>query len=487
MSDPSPATETRQRSPGAWLQTFVRTTTFRLAALQAVLLSFFTVCLLAFLYYSTAHEPKLLTQRELSEEMGKLRDFHAEGGLEQLNFELIQRAIARGRFYYYLADASGLKVTGDFDTSPAPEPAPGTVAHFSFSYRLVGPEGPSNRRGEGLVTRFDDKSLLVVGIDVDERVRVIDRVTGSIWIAGGLGIILTLAGAYFFSLQTARRVDQFSRTADAVVNGKLSERIPLSGTGDEFDRLGLRMNRMLERIERLVQAQRYAGDALAHDLRSPLSRLRNRLVELEADAENSNVQEAVEAARSEADSLLKVFQAILRLAKLEAGAGGTFVLTDISDLATSVAELFEPSCETAEQIFIVEVQPNLNAKADRELLAQALSNLVDNAIKYTPTGGTITLGAQRLRSGEVELWVSDSGPGIPSTQRQRARERFVRLEGSRSMPGHGLGLALVSAVADLHGGRFDLSDAKPAAESPGLRAAIILPPGETLSRTSAKS
>jgi hypothetical protein len=271
-------------------------------------------------------------------------------------------------------------------------------------------------------------------------------------------------------------VEQFSHTADAVIHGQLSERLAVSGSGDEYDRLAVRMNRMLDRIQSLVMAQRYSGDALAHDLRSPLSRLRNRLYELEIEAPDEAARESLGLARADAEHVLDTFRAILRLSKLEAGAGGTMELADLSLLAEDLAELFEPACEQAEQVFTAEVQPGLKGYADRELLAQALSNLLDNAIKYTPAGGAVSLKARRLKSGEIELAIADSGPGIPPEQRARVRERFVRLEGSRTRPGHGLGLALVAAVSDLHGGRLEFDSAGGPPEAPGLRAAIVLPP-----------
>jgi signal transduction histidine kinase len=220
---------------------------------------------------------------------------------------------------------------------------------------------------------------------------------------------------------------------------------------------------------------RYAGDSVAHDLRSPLTRLRSRLEDT-LRSSDSDAHESVRQALEDADELLATFNAVLRLSRLESGEQRTeHVRLDPAPLVHDLAELYEPVCEDAGLAFTADVAAGLRIRADGSLVSQAVANLLDNAVKYTPSGGAVALALRRRDGDQVEISVTDTGPGVPAHERERVVQRFVRLEASRSKPGSGLGLSLVQAVADLHGATFELRDAPPDGDSPGLAASIIFP------------
>jgi signal transduction histidine kinase len=293
--------------------------------------------------------------------------------------------------------------------------------------------------------------------------------------AAPIGILLALIGGVFISRYAARRAEQLTRTTEAIVAGDLSVRAPVAGSGDEFDRLAQHLNTMLERLERLMASTRHAGDAIAHDLRSPLSRLRNRLEgALISPMTEESARETLESTVVEVDNVLQTFNAILRLSRLDAGAEGRMIKFDIHDLMSEMADLYEPACEFAGLNFVSDVGTGLAVLGDRELIAQAVSNLLDNAVKYTPQGGTIRFSVRRGSNG-IAITVADDGPGIPEHQREHAKERFFRLDSARTQPGSGLGLALADAVAELHKGHLDLLWTEPPPNARGLKAVLTLP------------
>ncbi|HVY89222.1 MAG TPA: HAMP domain-containing sensor histidine kinase, partial [Hyphomonadaceae bacterium] len=235
------------------------------------------------------------------------------------------------------------------------------------------------------------------------------------------------------------------------------------------------LNAMLAKLERLVISSRSAGDSIAHDLRSPLTRLRNRLEAGLRDTATDGPRSALARSIDDVDGVLDTFNAILRLSRVQAGATGSFKRTNVTGITDELAELYQPVCEEKQLSFEYQPEGDLFVLADRDLVAQAMSNLMDNAVKYTPSGGAVRLTASRTLNNEVELSVSDSGPGIPSQDRERVIERFVRLEQSRSQPGSGLGLSLASAVAEAHAGRLMLGDGVGPPGKPGLKATLVLP------------
>ncbi|MET0294552.1 MAG: ATP-binding protein, partial [Phenylobacterium sp.] len=323
--------------------------------------------------------------------------------------------------------------------------------------------------------------ILFVGADVGESESYVMKIVRALWGAGALVIVLGLAGGVLISRNVSRSMSGLAEVVNAVRGGDLKARAPVRGTRDEYDELAEGLNDMLDRIERLMGGLRHAGDAIAHDLRSPLTRLRARVevALIEAESGKGDPMKALEQALEDTDGVLKTFNAVLAIARLQAAGSAPDPTTfDAAELASDMAELYEAVSEEKDQTFEAEITPGLAIKANREFMAQALANILDNAIKYTPEGGAIMLRLRRRSSGDVEFSVTDNGPGVPEADRPRVVERFVRLERSRSQPGAGLGLSLVSAVATAHGGRIELSEGAGEYDGrgPGLRVAFIIPP-----------
>jgi len=279
------------------------------------------------------------------------------------------------------------------------------------------------------------------------------------------------------SRRFTRRVEAFNKLADDVRAGNLDRRAPRNYSEDEMDMLAEHLNSMLDHIDRLMKAMRYAGDSVAHDLRTPLTRLRTRLESAAVELGDSKEAQTLYEAAGDASELLKTFDSVLRIARLEAGERRELLTdTDPKPILDDLAELYEPACEDAGLKFTSEITPKVQILADRGLLSQAVSNLIENAIKYTPSGGAIHLSLSKNNMGRAVISISDNGPGIPQADRERVKERFVRLDKSRTLPGSGLGLTLVEAVADLHRADFTMSDGiGNSAERPGLAASLIFP------------
>ena len=325
---------------------------------------------------------------------------------------------------------------------------------------------------------------LVVGRNVEAIMRTGERVRTAILTSSAIALLLGLLSSFFVSRRFARRVEGFNRLATDVRAGNLERRAPRNYSEDEMDLLAEHLNAMLDHISRLMQAMRYAGDSVAHDLRTPLTRLRTRLETAAVELGNKAEADILYEAAGDADQLLSTFDSVLRIARLEAGERRELLTPlDPKPLLDDLAELYEPACEDAGLKFSSDIASKTLISADRGLLSQAVSNLLENAIKYTPTGGSVGLISRKRRGGGVEIAIIDDGPGIPSWDRERVKERFVRLDKSRSLPGSGLGLSLVEAVADLHRAEFRMSDNEdlPAVEDggnpdrPGLRAALMFP------------
>jgi signal transduction histidine kinase len=320
---------------------------------------------------------------------------------------------------------------------------------------------------------------LLVGRDLEERERLFDIiVTAGRW-SVAIVIILGIAGGVFVSKRVLNRVDAMTHTAETIMAGDLTGRLPIAGSGDELDRLASNLNAMLERIEALMRGLKEVSDNVAHDLRTPLTRRRNRAEEaLRTAKDEAGYRNALEATIEESDGLIRTFNALLMIARAESGEAREGMSEfDAADVAHDVSELYEPLADTKGLALRVEATP-APVKGNRELVSQALANLVDNAIKYAADSHAhgangeaaeilVTAGAEGDR---IKLSVRDAGPGIPESDRTHVIERFVRLEQSRTMPGSGLGLSLASAVARLHGGELKLED-----NAPGLKAVLDLP------------
>ena len=457
------------------LPALVRTTTFRLALLHASIFILFSASLLAYLYYETAGHLGRQAEAELNAEFGELSAAYRGGGLDRLKLAVTERREARGKFFYLLQDGSGQKIEGDFDVLPAPAPL-GQVVNVEFAYDARTIQGqPSRRSAEGRISRLSEGGVLMVAYDVGDLGEMNRRITEVVWRSAAVGFVLSLIGGVVISRSAAQRAEQLAKTTEGVMGGDLTRRAPVFGSGDEFDRLSEQLNAMLAKLERLVISSRSAGDSIAHDLRSPLTRLRNRLEAGLRDTDKDGPRAALVRSIDDVDSVLDTFNAVLRLSRVQAGATGSFRRTNVTGITDELAELYQPVCEEKRLAFNYAPQGELFVLADRDLIAQAMSNLMDNAVKYTPEGGAIRLDARRSADGDVELVVVDSGPGIPVEDRERAVERFVRLEQSRSQPGSGLGLSLASAVAEAHTGKLVLGDGGGPPTRPGLSVTLRLP------------
>jgi signal transduction histidine kinase len=352
---------------------------------------------------------------------------------------------------------------------------------MSFRVSQSDPDGaPVRRHGYGRQVRLQSGELLFVGADIGEARLYVLRIVRALWGAGVLVIVLGLAGGLVVSRNVSRGMAELNAVVAKVESGDLRARAAVRGVRDEYDELAAGLNAMLDRLERLMGGLRHAGDAIAHDLRSPLTRLRARLeaAMIEVEAGKADPVKALAQALEDSDQVLRTFNAVLAISRLQAsGSAAHLEPVDPAALARDVADLYQPLCEDKGVEFSLEVEGGLVVRAEREFLSQALANLIDNAAKYTPSGGAVKVRARRRASGEIELSVTDTGPGVAEVDRARVFERFVRLETSRSQAGAGLGLSLVAAVAEAHRGRVELSDGPGLSGGlgPGLRAALILP------------
>jgi signal transduction histidine kinase len=415
----------------------------------------------------------------LTAEVVGLREQFQAGGSARLRTAVTERAAEPGSGLYLLLDEAGRKVAGNLNAIPPELATPGKGSVFSHS-RIS--RAPAARHGWPWACRWRCRGIhLVVGRDIEDQRQFADTMWQvALWSVGLLSLLGVGAGL-LISRSVLTRIDAVSEASRKIMSGDLSRRIPLAGSGDELDRLAESLNAMLARIEELMAALREVSDNIAHDLKTPLTRLRNRAeAALRSQDDPAAYRDGLSKTMEEADELIRTFNSLLLIARLEAGAvAESMASVDPASVIADVAELYEPVAEQAGLQLEVAAREGLQIRANRELVSQAVANLVDNAIKYsTPAadGDAGRKGDRRVRiamdsiGDNVEIAVADCGPGIAPQDRQRALQRFVRLEKSRSQPGSGLGLSLVAAVARLHGGSIRLED-----NAPGLRAVLVLP------------
>ncbi len=324
-----------------------------------------------------------------------------------------------------------------------------------------GDEDPVLGRGKEL----DGGAFLFVAAETEDHDELMASLGRVFLGAAGLSLVLAMVGGLITSAAFLRRLDGFERTAGRIVDGALGERIPTRGTGDEFDRLADRLNRMLDRVQALVESLRQVSSDVAHDLRTPLARLRQGLEAAQREATTAEAQgAAIERALGECDRILGTFGALLRITQIEAGTRRAgFTELELSALFEDVAEIYGPAAEDAGHPLEATIEPGIRLRGDRELLTQLLANLLDNALQHTPPGTRVRLTLARAPGGTAVGTVADDGPGVPEADRARVFGRMVRLDSSRSTPGNGLGLSLVAAVVELHGMTVELMDGRPGA------------------------
>lgn len=458
------------------LPPFTRTATFRLAVLYALLFTIFSGGLLLYLYAATVQYTRYVADQRVNAELDSMQKAFRDGGLPRVNQSLIERASIPDRYFLYqLTTPTGIKLSGDLSGMPGD----GGLGRVEFPIDAQRADGSLlTIEAEGRIVRLGDEALLMVAFDAQQRSEVTRRITQAVWVAFGIGLALALGGGVIVSRWVNRRAEELASTAEAVIGGDLKRRARVRGANDEFDRLAERMNAMLERLERLVKASRHTGDSIAHDLRSPLSTVRNRLESALAEEQISpdKARDTLTTTLGEVDRVLATFNAILRLSNASTASRARMVRTDAAALMVEIAEFFEPAAEAVGITLRVDKPRSAIVLADADQLKQAISNLIDNAIKYTPTGGYIAVQvASNRETNKVDLIVIDSGPGIPEHARDRVVERFVRMDTARTQPGSGLGLALVETVAEVHRGEFLLMDGRGPPDRPGLKAVLRLP------------
>ena len=459
----------------------LRTTTFRLTLLFLALFAAAAAAFLAYVYWMTAGEVSRMADASITHELSVLDGIYAAGGSPALKSAMIERTAIDQPYLYLLLDKDGRRIWGTIPNSPVGQSDERNLVwtHFQVDQRAPGGQRKEHlARGER--ERLPGGEILFVGADVDDTAAYVLKIVHALWGAGVLVIVLGLAGGVIVSRNVNRTIAGLNAVVAAVRNGELDARAEVAGKGDELNDLAGGLNDMLDRLQRSIESLRHAGDAIAHDLRSPLARLRSRLevAMIEIEAGKGDPQGALAQALEDAEGVLRTFTTVLSISRLQAaGAAPDQTVFDPSGLAAGVAELYGPACEDHGLDFQTELSGGLSLRGDREFLAQALANILDNAVKYTPRGGALMLRVRRRSSGEIEFSVTDTGPGVPEGDRERVVERFVRLENSRNQPGAGLGLSLVAAVAVAHGGRVELNEGpgRFGGMGPGLRVAVILP------------
>ena len=447
------------------------TTTFRLALIYLGLFLILVLFLLGFVYWTTSGVADRQIDDTIEAEITGLAEQYRLRGLGGLSDVVAERSRNQRYSLYLLTGPGGFALAGNLNAWPEAQAGakPDAAGWFDFSYRrpVAGDFETHRARARHLLLGNDFD--LLVGRDVEERHRIDQVLRASIAWAVALTLGLGLLGGIVFSRNVLRRIEAITRASRDIMAGDLRRRLPRSGSDDEIDRLAGSLNDMLEEIERLVTSMREVTDNIAHDLRSPLTRLRNRVeVTLLKEASPAEYRAALDETVSEVAGLLDTFNGLLAIARAEAGRPeGTPEPFDLSAAVSDMVELYAPVAEEKTLTLTGDVETGISLMGFRQLMSQALGNLIDNAIKYTPEGGKISVTLKR-----GELIVADSGPGIPEADRDRVLDRFVRLEASRNSPGSGLGLSLVRAVARLHGAELILDDNQPGQINKGLR--IIL-------------
>jgi len=450
-----------------------RTTAFKLSFAYLVIFTIFAFVTLGYVAWSAQ---RLLTEQFISTveaEINGLAEQYRIGGLRRLVNAVDRRSRTPGASLYLVTTNAGERIAGNIGALPAG--IIDRVGQFETFYNRTDETDAEPNRAIVRVFLLPGGFRLMVGRDVEERRRLREIIHGAFGYSLLFIGILGCLGSWFIARRVLKRVDDMTDTARYIMAGDLDGRLRIAGTGDELDRLALNLNDMLDRIGELMRGMREVCDNIAHDLKTPLTRLRNRADEALRTAQSpGELKGALEAIIEESDNLIRIFNALLMIARLEAGnAREALADFDAAEAVRDLAELYEALAEEAGVPLEVSVENDLPVHGSRELLGQAMANLLDNAIKYgtgsegTPQAVTVSAGRE---DGEVRIVVADRGPGIPEDERGRVLERFVRLETARSRPGFGLGLSLVAAVARLHGGTLRLED-----NHPGLRVVLALP------------
>lgn len=445
----------------------IRTPTFRLTLLFTVVFGLVTVVLFGFLYHLTIGSISRETDGIIIEQILGLKDVYSRlgtRGLIDVIDERTQDPTERDAIYL-LTDAQGTPLGGNLSKWPTNHLRPAKWLEFSIDATEYGKTTSHQARARSLA--LNDGLYLLVGQDIDAQHDFRNRMTLALGWGLALMLGLGLIGGVAVSRNFLGGIERIVQVSQRISDGDLSRRIAVSGSGDELDRLATHLNGMLERLENLMHGMRAVSDGLAHNLRSPVTHLRNQIEwALSAARDTDDYRASLEQALAEADRLNTLFESLLDIARAESGAINLpFEDLNLDTLLREIIELYEPLAETRQQRITFHGNAAVNIRGNRQLLAHCFANLIDNAIKYSPPAGQIDI---RLHiDGRPCVQINDSGPGIPAAERELALQRFARLPGSESVPGSGLGLSLVAAVAKLHRARLELRD-----NAPGLRVTL---------------
>ncbi len=448
-----------------------RTSTFRLAALYLFLFAASVAALLGYVYLNTAVLLERQTDETIRAEVHGLADQYRIRGLNGIIDTIQRRSADDSSSVYLLADGEDQRIAGNLATLPdLPEDQTSWV-----EFPLVVQRGSTreNHLARAFHTDLDGGFELVVGRDVEALRQFATIIRQTIYYALAIALVLGVGGGLLMSRNFLRRVDAITEASRNIMAGNMAGRMPVHGSNDELDRLALALNEMLDQIESLMAAMKEVSSNVAHDLKTPLTLIKARVEAALRSGSEAEYRAALERTVDESDRLLATFNALLSIARAEAGQSRSGLAPiDASSIIDDVVELYEPMVEEAGGSLTGKAQPGLDVTGDRQLLAQALINLVDNALKYGARPGEVpeisVTGS--IEGSSVVIAVRDRGEGIPPEDRGRVTERFVRLDASRSQPGNGLGLSLASGVMKLHKGALVLED-----NQPGLCAKLMLP------------
>lgn len=454
------------------LNNLLRSTSFRLLAWYAAVFVASVAVLLSVVYWIILAQLEQQLSESVEREATVLTELYLDRGVDS-TVRAIQLRLAdlRGpRRYYLLQNAAGERIAGN--VAPMTPQDGEMVLPVSF---LVDERRPRSRQASdaypvvAIGRRLDNGDFLLVG---ENRYRAV-KAREAILQAFGWGIVITVllatAGGAALGVGFLRRIEAINRTTRSIMDGDLAQRVPARGAGDEMDQLAINLNAMLDRIQALMESVKRVSDDIAHDLRTPLSRLRHRLEDARARL-GPDADRVIEQSVAELDAILATFSALLRIAQIESGARrAAFAEVSLGQILSNVSEAYTAVAEDQRQTLDVRVVHDARIPGDRELLTQMVANLVENAIRHCPAGARIAASLD-IDAGCPVITVGDNGPGIPAEKRNTVFQRFYRLDDSRTTPGSGLGLALVKAVAELHGAAVELSDNRP-----GLRASIRFP------------
>jgi signal transduction histidine kinase len=476
---PREAVPAARPKPGrlARLRSLLSTTAFKIIAAYLAIFVMFAGFVIGWLGFATQ---RLLTDQlteTITAEVRGIAEQYSIGGIRRLVEVVDERGRRPGASLYLVATFGGDVIGGNIGELPA-----GTLGRpgwIETDYRRAGEDaGDPPHRALAQVYGMPGGFRLLVGRDLEERDRMREIFGRGFRLSLLVALILGLIGAYFVTRRVLSRVDAMTEMSQRIMAGDLAGRLPIAGTRDELDRLAGSVNEMLGRIEALMAGMKEVSDNIAHDLKTPLTRLRNRAEEAMRNASSDEAHKAaLGSIIEESDGLIRTFNALLMIARAEAGnQRENMAPVDLAAIARGVADLYEPLAEEAGMAIAVNAAAPVMVMGNRELLGQVVANLVDNALKHgrpAEGGGKVDLSVE-ADGAEAVLALSDEGPGVAEADRDRVLDRFVRLEASRSRPGSGLGLSLAAAVARLHGGNLTLAEARSGAQ-PGLKVALRLP------------